>query len=941
MFAVVSVGVLYAGDGVWKNGEAKTANWSDAVNWTGDVPGGTVANSDKADFSLKPTVSQEIILPTLGWPRVWYVGSVAGDAGYTFVGPTSGAYLRSVGNPNGFEGRWIVGPAPRNVLQSTSSTTFNPEFTVVSNMSCSIVRNAGKTGEGKVVVGSFTGAGTALINGPDYSSTTTKGLVSIRCAGGAGQHIGVFDGDLELSGSVDNHTASGLDLGTLSLAVGTSLLVAEGTVKVADLKSGDSTFAKNGPGTLEVQNIYGPENLNVTVVDGALAFKAADDEPETGPATDPYLWLDASLTNAAHMEWMQVGESRFVSKWHDVRGASRPGGDLVPYVDNGDEHGPRLVANVGPQGDLFVLDFGMSVSRTRATEPWPAETFGYFGIPYGTTARIREAFVVCRRTTTEGAFHLFGSDNNLDLLGGTGEYGLINTGNSSARSLSALLRQNGSPIVDIRTADSPLTDLCVISMVCREPLVVALIGSDRRLSAGGVQFGEILYYDRELSEAERRANESYLMQKWLGVRHPAADPVKLGAVTFDSGATCRLESDRSVRIDKVTSPNDLVKAGRGTVDIAALALSDSSISVTEGTLGIGSVDAMTAVSNALDNAFLHIDAQKEDSFEYSDIPGCGDSVVKWYDVRGVRYVKSDISEANFTNAVRRTDGQTGLAVGRPYVDCLKLRSRTVANQDAAALSWSEKSKAVREVHLVLADDDDCGGQWLGWTNGNDLDRMFLRNNSSHHGHGLFEPAWAKIAAAGDIWVDGVKVDNATYELSSGFHVLTVVVTDDCYVNTFGRDRNSTLGGFKLAEAIVFESALDQSTSRALHDYLRRKWQDAGTGARSRISSLTVAQNANLNLNFDFKSPLSVDGIAVSGPVSLSGVMTIGLSATGSFMVESGRYKLIDSMCFGEAIPQLRLKADRSAFRKGTALTVLDDGVYVDVPPPSGLILIVR
>ena len=58
MFAVVSVGVLYAGDGVWKNGEAKTANWSDAVNWTGGVPGGTVANSDKADFSLKPTVSQ-------------------------------------------------------------------------------------------------------------------------------------------------------------------------------------------------------------------------------------------------------------------------------------------------------------------------------------------------------------------------------------------------------------------------------------------------------------------------------------------------------------------------------------------------------------------------------------------------------------------------------------------------------------------------------------------------------------------------------------------------------------------------------------------------------------------------------------------------------------------------------------------------------------------
>jgi len=509
------------------------------------------------------------------------------------------------------------------------------------------------------------------------------------------------------------------------------------------------------------------------------------------------------------------------------------------------------------------------------------------------------------------------------------------------RSQSALLRQNGIPMVDIRTTDSPVTDFCVFSMVCKEPLVVALIGSDRRLSAGGVQFGEILYYDRELTEAERKANEAYLMRKWLGVRHPAADPVELGSVTFDAGTACRLESDRSVKIDKVTAPDDVVKAGTGSVDVVRLALLGASLSVTEGRLGIGTVDALVAVSNALDSAFLHVDAQKEDSFEYSTLPGCGDSVVKWYDVRGVRYVTSDLSEANFTNAVRRTSDQTGLASGRPYVDCLKLRNKSAVNQDAAALSWSEKSKAVREVHLVFADDDDCGGQWLGWTNGNDLDRMFLRNGSSHHGHGLFEPAWAKIAAVGDITVDGAKVDNATYEFPSGFHVLTVVVTNDCYVNTFGRDRNSTLGGFKLAEAIVFESALDQDTSRALHDYLRKKWQNAGVGAKGRISGLTVAADAGLDFRFAFTTPQTVESVVVGSPVSVDGLITVDLSVSGDFKVARGRYKLIDSDGFGALLPNLRLKTNRRAFPRGTSLSVAADGVYVDVPGIPGMLLLVR
>ena len=65
-----------------------------------------------------------------------------------------------------------------------------------------------------------------------------------------------------------------------------------------------------------------------------------------------------------------------------------------------------------------------------------------------------------------------------------------------------------------------------------------------RSSTGHVKIGEIVTYTTALTPAEREKNIDYLMNKWLGKRHPAYErPAKDISVAFTGDAGIGSDTD--------------------------------------------------------------------------------------------------------------------------------------------------------------------------------------------------------------------------------------------------------------------------------------------------------------------------------------------------------------------------------------------------------------
>ena len=79
-------------------------------------------------------------------------------------------------------------------------------------------------------------------------------------------------------------------------------------------------------------------------------------------------------------------------------------------------------------------------------------------------------------------------------------------------------RLNGAPVDGTKTA-AP-NGCFLLSLITTTPVQAGNLCKDRNLRTGGQQIGEILIYDRALTDEERLATETYLYKKWFGVALP-------------------------------------------------------------------------------------------------------------------------------------------------------------------------------------------------------------------------------------------------------------------------------------------------------------------------------------------------------------------------------------------------------------------------------------
>ena len=216
-----------------------------------------------------------------------------------------------------------------------------------------------------------------------------------------------------------------------------------------------------------------------------------------GPVADGLVfWLDASRPSDLELS----GDN--VTRWNDRSG----NGYYAEQTDSALQ--PTYVS--GALNGKGIVDFGDSVYGSL-DQPWMQ-----FRDASGANlniSNVRTVFWVAGMDAGSNGF-LLGDDNNYHFHRGT-ENQIWDGANGWAH---ANIR-NGSTYLNGVEVDGTATELpmeySIISLVTTGNVETSTLTLDRTYRTGGIKLGELLIYDRPLTDEERVSVEAYLEMKWM------------------------------------------------------------------------------------------------------------------------------------------------------------------------------------------------------------------------------------------------------------------------------------------------------------------------------------------------------------------------------------------------------------------------------------------
>lgn len=389
----------------------------------------------------------------------------------------------------------------------------------------------------------------------------------------------------------------------------------------------------------------------------------------------------------------------------------------------------------------------------------------------------------------------------------------------------------------------------------------------------------------------------------------------LAATTFErarvltANTTVNVADGDVLEIGILSGNYTLTKTGGGTLLVHAVAEPASggtSISLEEGMLSFTLADAPTA---AMGSAFLHLDASKTNTMTLVSENGTN-FVTRWNDASGgARYVSHDSASLAWRDASHKPFLRTGFQNGLPVVDLGSYAHPRIVDGAGkglgwgGALAWSERSDDIREVFLVVSDVDDLAsiktdypapsndpynGPFLVGATGS---YHFHRDRLPNNGHAaLYISSHASACIRdGTNYLDGAKVAYSA-TLPAGFHVVNTLTTNVVSGSTFGRDRTLAFGGLRYAEALVFNSLLDEDDRLSIQAYLSTKWRPVP------LKSLKISDGTTLNVGGG--ASLKPTSFEVVGTATFTGDGTIVDSANnahafGTLVVPGGSWSASD------------------------------------------------
>ena len=297
---------------------------------------------------------------------------------------------------------------------------------------------------------------------------------------------GYCDGALTLPGMTVAGIAAVENTGNAPLVV--EQIKGEGSLSV----SGDGGF------------FYGRRDERV-ILDGASGGVCMFPTAEPAPGENPILHIDA--TNRSAITFYLNEYAQYYT-------------DLAQGIRLGPAAGPQAwvpVYRTGANGcnGKAIIDFDI---RSQGND---RNCRGYRWDPPLTN--IRTVFWMFRDHPTRGGGFLLGLTNGTDFL--RGSYGTKLNASPLFDGNAATYVKNGSLHVDglsVPYNHVPEADWQVLSLVTTGNGTANMIAADRGNKAnwGGLQLGELIIYSRAMDDEERIKTEAYLMDKWLGKRHP-------------------------------------------------------------------------------------------------------------------------------------------------------------------------------------------------------------------------------------------------------------------------------------------------------------------------------------------------------------------------------------------------------------------------------------
>ena len=236
--------------------------------------------------------------------------------------------------------------------------------------------------------------------------------------------------------------------------------------------------------------------------DQTASSGAVDRKPSGVPVSGPGLLLHLDASRA---DTLKQDATRHVSRWEDAEGSGNFAEQVLAAK------APVLTPNL--QNFLPMIDFG----------PMQMNLDGRFMELLNASQQklklktIRTVFWVIK-----GANHLLSDEENCDFHRGESDAPFLapmwDARFAGPGVFQGQTRLNGAQIDGTKTA-AP-NGCFLLSLITTVPVQAGNLCKDRNLRTGGQQIGEILIYDRALSDEERLATEAYLYKKWFGVPLP-------------------------------------------------------------------------------------------------------------------------------------------------------------------------------------------------------------------------------------------------------------------------------------------------------------------------------------------------------------------------------------------------------------------------------------
>ena len=680
---------------------------------------------------------------------------------------------------------------------------------------------------------------------------------------------------------------------------------------VRELAWKSATFEKTGAGELAVGSLY-PQGktgleLPVTVSGGKLSYLGRLKVSATPqPAADAFRHYDAD--DAASI----VAAEGNITEWKDQSdddgksatrlAASRTGNNTFGY--------PQYVTTNGPNGHAYV-DLGAAVLATSSPQ-----TSGAFLFDTAQTSKdtrvLQEIFFAVRRKKSNFACWLLGSylNSNVDFHPTAPE--LFRQPYASSALQGGEVTKNGRSIDPL--LNNNIEEWCVLRITPITPLHGALIGADRggvgSSYLGGLELGEVIFYDRRLTRQEEIDTEAYLMKKWLGQEHPLAADERLKSLTYTAtaDATLDLKSDLTVGALNVEGTS-FTKTGPGALRAGELSGNANRLTVAEGTF---------ALPDEAENIAFHFDALDETSFTTfvsGEEGNLRTNVVSWADVRQNGVAANAVyRDASITNpTLQQVEMRPG--VWRPTVDFGAYAdgwSNAVKNtsKSTAGLCLNTRFTNIREAITVHA---DISGNPFLFADSDKVD--YHRGNGTliHNTYGLdgFRDPNAVILVNGE-------AKDRTYSPTKGvFNVISLAQATNppaAALSQIALDRkgSSTItssyraGGMRCSEQIGFTRPLSNQQRDYWTRHLLYKWFGEGADpviTNSAYTALTLGPAATLTMpgNMLLEVASFTGGGRVVGRLALADPAALTVTL-GSPLVVEGDFTVVGALALNVVLP---------------------------------------